>query len=129
MMCHPNRNSPAGGNRVEVAVPVVVTDERNRLAVGTELGEQLLTGRADKWAGGASLTRHKPQIVGIAKDDVTLAHVRVPQHPGVRLNVRGNRRRNWYEDGSDGHPGHHSTTIQGDGNDSHLAAPKTLGTP
>ena len=128
-MRHPNRNSPAGGNRVEVAVPIVVTDERNRLSVGTELGEQFLTGWADEWAGGSTFARHKPQIVGIAKDDVTLAHVRVSQHPRVRLNVRGNRRHNWNEDRSDSHAGRRSKTMRGDGNCPHLASPKTLGGP
>ena len=79
----------AGRDRVQVPVAVVIADEGDRRAVGAEPRELLLAGRAGQRRGQAAVAGHEPEIVGVDEDDVRLAHVRIPEHAGVGLDVGG----------------------------------------
>ncbi len=83
------RHAARDGERVEVAVAVVVADEGDRLAVRAEARERFGSRRTRERRRHPALARHEPEIVGVDEDDLRRADVGEAQHSAVRLDLGG----------------------------------------
>ena len=71
-----------GGNHVDIAVAVIVPDERDLVAVGRKARDRLETiGRGER-KRGAAFDRDPPQVISVGEDDLFVGDVGKAVHRG-----------------------------------------------
>ena len=79
----PTGHAAASRHHVEVAVAVVVSDERDFAAIRREAGNRLDSGGRGEGKGDATVGRHSPEIVRIDEHDLVVGDVGESVHRGT----------------------------------------------